>query len=110
MSLDIYFKDPTATYCNRIHEQNITHNLGLMASKAGIHDIVWHPNSSGIDTAGQLIEPLTRAIEDMKARPEYYRRFDSPNGWGTYDDFVPWLDELLENCKRYPQALLETSV
>lgn len=59
--------------------------------------------------AEQLIEPLEKAIADMKARPEYYEQFNSPNGWGTYKDFVPWLEKYLAACKEYPDAVVEVS-
>ena len=67
------------------------------------------PEENGITTAEQLIEPLEKAIADMKARPEYYEQFNSPNGWGTYKDFVPWLEKYLAACKEYPDAVVEVS-
>ena len=106
MSLNIYFDDPTATYRSTIHDQNITHNLGEMAEAAGIYYILWHPKDNGITTAAQLIDPLHKAITDMRARPEYYKQFNSPNGWGIYEDFITWLDELLNACQKYPKALI----
>lgn len=61
-----------------VYDANITHNLGEMAEAAGIYGIVWRPEENGITTAEQLIEPLEKAIADMKARPEYYEQFNSP--------------------------------
>lgn len=92
-----------------VYDANITHNLGEMADAAGIYGIVWRPEENGITTAEQLIEPLEKAIADMKARPEYYEQFNSPNGWGTYKDFVPWLEKYLAACKEYPDAVVEVS-
>ena len=76
---------------------------------SGIYGIVWRPEENGITTAEQLIEPLEKAIADMKARPEYYEQFNSPNGWGTYKIFVPWLEKYLAACKEYPDAVVEVS-
>lgn len=67
------------------------------------------PEENGITTAEQLIEPLEKAIADMKARPKYYEQFNSPNGWGTYKNFVPWLEKYLAACKEYPDAVVEVS-
>lgn len=92
-----------------VYDANITHNLGKMANAAGIYEIVWRPEENGITTAEQLIEPLEKAIADMKARPEYYEQFNSPNGWGTYKNFVPWLEKYLAACKEYPDAVVEVS-
>jgi len=110
MSLDIYFKDPTATYSSEVHWQNITHNLGRMASEAGIYKHLWRPEEIGIKTAGQLIKPLETAIKDMEKRPEYYKQFDASNGWGTYNDFMPWLKKLLQACKDYEKSIIKVSV
>lgn len=120
MSLDVYLSRKATEqqdcphcgqpyYPDNTYHANITHNLGKMADAAGIYGIVWRPEENGITTAGQLIEPLEKAIADMKARPEYYEQFNSPNGWGTYENFVPWLDKYLAACKEYPDAEVEAS-
>lgn len=109
MSLDIDLLDPSAIYeADPLYEANITHNLTPMANKAGIYKCLWRPEENGFETAGQLIEPLKRAIEIMQSNPEEFRKLDAKNGWGTYDQFLPWLIELLENCEAYPMALIES--
>ena len=91
-------------------DANITHNLGKMASAAGIYDCVWHPNENGITKAAQLIEPLIGGIKRLKDNPEHFKKFEPANKWGTYDAFVPWLERYLEACKRMPEADVTTSV
>ena len=110
MSLDIYFIDPTPTYFSQVHWQNITHNLNLMADAAGFYEHIWHPDLVGVKTANDLIEPLIKGLEDMKKRPDYFKQFGARNGWGTYDQFIPWLEELLSKCKEYPEAIIEVSI
>jgi hypothetical protein len=81
MSLDIYLRTPrTCPNCGHrlgegavLHEQNITHNLGGMASEAGIYGFLWRPEENGITTASQLIEPLERAITEMEADPPRFQ-------------------------------------
>ena len=112
MSLDIWLtiKKPACECCGRqaeeieVFEANITHNLTTMAAKAEIYIHVWRPEAIGIKKAGDLIDPLEKGISDMKARPEFYKKFGAPNGWGTYGDFVPWLEEYLQACKNDPEA------
>ena len=89
-------------------EANITHNLVEMADEAGVYMSVWRPEESGILKAGQLIPVLRKGIEMMEADPDRFRKFDSPNGWGTYDDFLPWLKKYLGACEEHPEASVES--
>ena len=81
-----------------------------MARAAGIYEHLWRPHEMGIETAGQLIEPLERGISLMKQDPQRFRALDSPNGWGTYRDFLPWLETLLQACRDYADAKVDVSV
>jgi hypothetical protein len=92
-----------------VHWQNITHNLGPMAERAGLYGVLWHPEDHGIKVAVDLIAPLTKGIEAMKADPARFKALNAPNGWGTYDNFVPWLERLLSACREYPDATVEVS-
>lgn len=119
MSLDIYLtKRQTCPNCGHefgdpegeaIHSQNITHNLGGMAGEAGIYECLWHPEESGIKSAGQLIAPLRQAIEQMESDPERFKKHNAPNGWGMYEHFVPWLKRLLTACEESPGAGVRAS-
>jgi hypothetical protein len=86
------------------YSDNITHNLNTMAQQAGIYMQVWRPEECGIKTASQLIEPLTVGIALLKSDPERFKKFDSSNGWGLYENFVPWLERYLEACINNPNA------
>lgn len=105
MSLDVYL---TAMRPTEVFWANITHNLGRMAKEAGIYDCLWCPGEHGITKAEQLIEPLSRGLMLMKDDPARFRKLDSENGWGTYDDFVPWIEKYLEACKANPNAHVTT--
>jgi hypothetical protein len=112
MSLDIYLNKPKCTKCGHggeVYSANITHNLGDMAAEAGIYEILWRAEENDIQTASQLLVPLCIAITDMRKHPEKYRKHDADNGWGIYDDFLPWLERLLKACDENPQAEVSTS-
>ena len=95
MSLEINL---SALRHTMVYSANITHNLGRMAEVAGIYKHLWHPEKVGVETALDLIQPLTDAITNMRAEPDKYKIYDAKNGWGTYEQFVPWLEELLMEC------------
>ncbi len=111
MSLDVYL---SATRKTEVYWANITHNLGVMASevKIGEHNLykyLWHPEDLRIKQAGELIVPLREGLKKLKANPKKYKKFDSPNGWGLYVHFVPFVEKYLNACEENPDAEVEVS-
>lgn len=100
-------------YHAELFSANITHNLGEMADEAGIYNALWHPYrftyGGSFPTADVLIPLLENGLKKLKENPDYYRQFDSPNGWGMYDHFVPFVEKVLDACKKHPNATVETS-
>lgn len=124
MSLDVYLEeDPKEVGCScpdcgnehrkvvseELFSSNITHNLNRMAGEAGIYELLWRPEEKGVERARDLIQPLRAGYELLQSDPERFRAFDSPNGWGLYENFVPWLMEYIEACERYPHARVRAS-
>lgn len=124
MSLDVYLEGKTSqvpcecTNCWNQHTreeteqlfwQNITHNLGQMAGEAGIYQACWRPEEIGITKAAQLIPLLEEGLAKLRADPAKYEAFNSSNGWGLYEHFVPWVAKYLNACKEYPDATVRVS-
>jgi len=107
MSLDISLTKMAET---EVYEANITHNLNEMADRLGIYKLLWRPSEINIKKAHQLITPLIEAIEIMESYPSVYKKYDDTNGWGTYDDFLPWLKNLLNACLKHPQAKVNSDI
>ena len=97
-----------ATETTGVFWRNITHNLGRMASAAGLYEPLWRPEECGLLIAGQLIVPLRTGLQTLQAAPEKWRRFDAPNGWGRYEHFVAFVSAVLQACRDYPQAHIRT--
>jgi len=110
MSLDVWL---TERVCEpqtvERYEANITHNLGRMADEAGIYKFLWRPEELGITKAGELIVPLELGLELLKQAPDRFEKFNSPNGWGMYEHFVPFVEKYLEACKAHPESTIHTS-
>lgn len=106
MSLDVYLRKKQMV---SVFDANITHNLNQMAAQAGIYDCLWRPDENGYTHASQLIKPLEKGLNELKGRPHHYKKYNPPNGWGTYDDFIPWLESYLQACKDHPDAEIEVS-
>lgn len=117
MSLDIYLNqkvylsyDKGKTYEEQeenVFHANITHNLAEMAEKAGIYKTLWRPEEINAEKAKDIIEAVETGLKDLKERPEYFMRFDSPNGWGLYVDFVPFVEEYLKALKKNPESEIQ---
>ena len=101
MSLDFSL---TIVQPTEVFTANITHNLNEMAEEAGIYKALWRPEEIGITKAAQMIPVLEEGLRLLKSDPERFKKFNSPNGWGTYKHFVPWVEEILAGCKEYPDA------
>ncbi len=92
-----------------VYWANITHNLNTMADEAGIYQALWRPEEIGKTKANEIIELLEKGLTDLKLRPEYFEKFNSSNGWGTYEHFVPFVEKYLEACKENPDAVISIS-
>ena len=119
MSLDVYLLrkrsisyDKGKTYTEedeQVYWANITHNLNKMADEAGIYEALWKPEEINKYKAKDIIEILEKGLSDLKSRPEHFEKFNSPNGWGMYEHFVPFVEDYLNACKEYPDATIEVS-
>ena len=124
MSLDVYLigeekrVECTCIDCGHKHskvdrgilyDSNITHNLTEMAEEAGIYEACWRPEEIGATKAKDIIGKLALGLDLMKRDPERFKKFDSPNGWGKYENFVPWVEKYLKACEENPDATIEVS-
>lgn len=100
MSLAISF---ACVCCKRTDTMNITHNLRPMAREAGIAGL-WDISTDDPHSMRPKfwIPRLETALEVMRNRPERFEKHNSPNGWGTFVEFVPWVEELLRRCQDSP--------
>ena len=106
MSLDVYL---TRVQPTEVFWANITHNLTEMADKAGIYKALWRPEEIGIKRAQELTPILEKGLRKLKANPDYYKQFNSPNSWGKYENFVEFCEEYLEACRKFPDAEINVS-
>lgn len=103
MSLSIYLTTPTET---DVVYKNITHNLSPMWREAGLYDALYESEGK---TAQEVLPILEEGLKVLVSQPERFIKFDSPNGWGTYKNAVPWLADLINEFKKYPDGKIEIS-
>lgn len=124
MSLDFYIhsaEEPAATQepCPHCHQAmivepdreelfwaNITHNVSRMWTAAGVRDALY--DSEGW-RAGDIIGTLTEGVAAMERDPPRFRALSAPNGWGTYEQALPWLRKVLAACVEHPDGVIHIS-
>lgn len=85
-------------------EYNITHNLNRMATEAEIYEALWRPSEINVQTARDLIDPLTKGLFVLRADPDRFKALNPANGWGSYDNLVKFVVEYLKACIEHPDA------
>ncbi len=107
MGLDVTLRNEEG---EELYWANITHNLAIMAKRAGIYEALWHPEQIKATKASDIIDIVDEGLQKMRVDPHYYEQFNSHNGWGLYEHFVPWIEKYLQALKENPDALIEVSV
>ncbi len=110
MSLDIYLEDPSSKYDTKeLYWGNITHNLAEMAREATIYNALWRPDEIGAKKANDIFSVVKEGLVILKRNPDYFKTFNSPNGWGTYNQCVSFVEYYLEALEMYPEAIIRVS-
>ena len=105
MSLDVSLYDDNV----EIYSRNITHNLNKMAQAAGIYQHLWRPEELAITYARDLIIPLQEGLSLLVRERARFEAYNSANGWGLYEHFIPFVADYLAACARHPDARIEIS-
>ena len=106
MSLDFYLKVPGY---ETIFDRNITHNLNTMALAFDLYNPLWRPEEIGAIYARDIIKPLTKGLEALKASPAIARKYEPSNGWGTYEALVEFTEAVLHACIEEPDSIIKVS-
>lgn len=109
MSLDVtLIKTCTCGECeNAVYSDNTTHNLIKMANAAGIYEALWEPGAIAVEKAGDIVEKLENGLDKLKNDPVFFKQYDASNGWGTYEQFLSFVENYLEACRQNPTAVIE---
>lgn len=111
MSLDVRLYCECGSPCceGELFSRNITHNLGQMASAAGIYEALWRPENLKINKASELVPLLETGLALLIKDPDRFKALNPENGWGSYDGLCDFASAYLEACKEYPKAKVSVS-
>jgi hypothetical protein len=94
---------------------NITHNLNRMAEAVQIeyfnlYELLWYPiENLHLQANKEYITKLEKCYNELKNNPDKYEKYNSPNGWGLYEHFVPFVKKVLDLCKENEGWYINTS-
>lgn len=110
MSLDIYLLQDACSHCGRGEDElfwkNYTHNVTPMWGKAGVYDALYMSEGR---KAKEYIEVLERGVKHFEENFAEYLPLNPANGWGSAETALPWLREVLEAFKQWPDATIHVS-
>lgn len=112
MSLDV---DLMVTQPVSVYSGNITHNLNAMAVEVvlsnglTLYEVLWRPEDHGLKFARDISELLDEGWNILLADPEKYKKYNPPNGWGSYDGLCNFVYKYRNACWDNPDAELRIS-
>lgn len=80
------------------YDGNITYNVYKMLEVAFGENHLKKWNDLSCD---KFIKNLEKGYIDMKENPKKYKKYDSPNGWGTYKTTLYSIEKLYEAINKY---------
>lgn len=112
MSLDV---DLMVTQPVSVYNGNITHNLGDMAEAVvlsnglTLYQVLWRPDEHELKFARDIYDLLDEGYIILLTDPEKYKKYNPPNGWGSYDGLVNFVYKYRDACRYNPDAELRIS-
>ena len=112
MSLDV---DLMVTQPVSVYSGNITHNLNSMAAAIvlsnglTLYQILWRPDEHGLKFARDISDLLDEGWNILLSDPDKYKKYDPPNGWGSYEGLCDFVYRYRNACWDNPDAELRVS-
>lgn len=88
------------------YSTNVTWNLSPMWAEAGIFEAL---KKSHGRRAKEIIDPLVSGLAFMRANPERFTKLEAPNGWGTYEQAISFLDRYIRALQAHPDGVIRIS-
>ncbi len=106
MSLDLYMAIKSCEHCGHVETTdslNITYNLAPMWYEAfPISDQMIDIDEMPGEEAEVI---LTLVLNSLKNFPDRFIAINPTNGWGSYEDFVKYIEKLIAICKEHPDGI-----
>ena len=108
MSLDLYLRETPCETCGHQREDfniNYTYNASHMWYEI-------YPDDDGMVhiegmTGEEALNKLEYAYQYMKKNREALIKLEPPNGWGSYNGFLGFIEDCIAACKEHPKLVWE---
>ena len=108
MSLSVYLSQVETREVN-VFDATITHNFNKMAEAVCLYQVLWKPEELGLTKAFQLVKPLMAGLFLLTSDKDRIEKLNAENGWGTYENFVTFVEKYLLACIKNPNATIRIS-
>jgi hypothetical protein len=81
----------------------------LLSNGMSLYDVLWRPDEHGFTHAGQILDYLHEGVVKLMKDPDYFRRYNPENGWGSYEGLVRFTKEYYDACMENMEAELRVS-
>jgi hypothetical protein len=116
LDVDLMVTHPTSLLPTSVYSQNITHNLGKMATQVflsngmTLYDVLWRPDEQeNLLIASDISDLLDEGWNILLSDPEKFKKFNPENGWGSYEGLCDFVYKYRNACRNYPNADLYVS-
>jgi len=88
-----------------IFSKGITHNLARMATEANLYVPIWL--ADGHKAKDVLPELESGYVSLCSEKKQLKKQFTPKNGFGSWEVLEEFVREMIETCKKYPNAVIE---
>ena len=75
-------------------DASTTYNVCEMIQKStGLN---WHSGGTNLGLAKDVINKITDGMHELMIYSGKYKKYESPNGWGTVDSTIDFFDKIIE--------------
>jgi len=92
-------------YSSGFEVGNMTYNVSTMVKEACGVTFSWFDGM----TCKQALPILYFCWRNLRRNPSHFRRFEAPNGWGTYEQFMPYMTRFYVMARLHPKGIIRVS-
>lgn len=109
MGVDLYLQSKKCNECG--HVESVGDDLGYTYNVGDMwREIYPEEKLLSIDemTGQEAYKKLKHAHDELLKNPDKFKAMNPPNGWGSYDTFLTFIEKLMDLSSLYPDYIWHT--